>query len=146
MLRVKVHDEHAVIPSKAGPKEVGWDLTAINFIKRLGPNIFMYDTGISVEPPEGYYTEIVPRSSMSKTGFILTNSVGIIDPTYRGTLKIVLTKVHPTNSPFLSKGMLVPFKLCQLLLKPLISTNIEVVKELSETTRGDGGFGSTDKK
>ena len=86
-LKIKIHDENAVIPTKAGDQEVGYDLTAINFVKRLGTNTFMYDTGISVEPPAGYYTEIVPRSSIVKSGYILTNSIGIIDPTYRGTLK-----------------------------------------------------------
>ena len=147
MLKVKIHDVNAVVPSKAGPQEVGWDLTAITFVKRLAPNTFMYDTGISVEPPEGYYTEIVPRSSISKTGFILSNSIGIIDPTYRGTLKIVLTKISPINRTILpTRPLTIPFKLCQLLLKPLITADIQVVEELSETLRGEGGFGSTDKK
>ena len=69
-LKIKIHNPNAIIPSKAGPNEVGYDLTAISFVKKLGLNTFMYDTGISVEPPKGYYTEIVPRSSISKTGFV----------------------------------------------------------------------------
>lgn len=48
--------------------------------------IIMYDTGIAVCPPDGYYTEVVPRSSLSKTGYMLANSVGIIDA-YQGCLK-----------------------------------------------------------
>ena len=68
-LKIKIHDSNAVVPAKAGPNEVGYDLTAISFVKKIGTHTFMYDTGISVEPPEGYYTEIIPRSSISKTGF-----------------------------------------------------------------------------
>ena len=58
----------------------------------------MYDSYISVQPPEGYYFEIVPRSSISKLGYILTNSIGIIDPSYRGTLKVVLTKINDLSA------------------------------------------------
>ena len=53
----------------------------------------MYDTGIQVKPQYGYYFEIVPRSSLSKSGYILANSIGIIDPSYSGNLYIVLIKI-----------------------------------------------------
>ena len=97
-------------------------------------DIRLYDTGIKVEPPPGYYCEIVPRSSIVKAGVMLANSTGIIDPTYRGTLKVCLV----------GEKQQCPFKLCQLILRP-IPPNFVVVKKssLSRTSRGEGGFGST---
>ena len=148
-LKIKIHDKNAIIPSKAGPSEVGYDLTAITFMKRLNGNTFMYDTGVSVEPPEGYYTEIVPRSSIVKSGFMLSNSVGIIDPTYRGTLKVVLTKTSKPNKNAKTLGntpLLTPFTLCQLVVRKHINMGLEVVNDLTDTSRGAGSFGSTNKK
>ena len=151
-LQIKVVDQNAVVPSKAGPEEVGYDLTAISFIKKLNTFTFMYDTGIQVKPPPGYYVEIVPRSSIVKSGFVLANSIGVIDPTYRGTLKIVLTDVDSRTrvmqntthqSQVVGRPLTCPFSMCQLVLRKLEHFLIEVVEELDETSRGEGGFGST---
>ena len=139
MLKFKQHSNDAVIPTKAGPNEIGYDLTIINAIKRINSTTTMYDTYISVEPTDGLYTEIIPRSSIIKSGYMLTNSIGIIDPTYRGTLKIVLTKVCPEAKP-----LKLPCKLCQLVPRQIIETTTEIITDLSDTYRQDGGFGSTD--
>lgn len=144
MLKFKLHTTDALVPTKAGPEESGYDLTAISFVKKRGKNTFMYDTGVSVEVPPGYYTEIVPRSSISKTGFVLSNSIGVIDATYRGTLKIVLTDVDSeAKNKGISRPLTCPFTLAQLIVRKRHDLQVEVVNELSETTRGDGGFGST---
>ena len=154
-LKIKIHNQNAIVPTKAGDDEVGYDLTAISFVKKLSPVTFMYDTGISVKPPEGYYTEIVPRSSIVKSGFILANSVGVIDPTYRGTLKIVLHKVAMENGEgrtsengvYIScRPLTTPFTLCQLVIRKMERATLTVVDSLDETSRGDGGFGSTDSE
>lgn len=144
MLKFKLHTTDALVPTKAGPEESGYDLTAISFVKKRGKHTFMYDTGVSVEVPSGYYTEIVPRSSISKTGFVLSNSIGVIDATYRGTLKIVLTDVDSeSRNNGISRPMTCPFTLAQLIVRKRHDLQVEVVSELSETVRGDGGFGST---
>jgi dUTP pyrophosphatase len=137
----KSHHETAIIPSRAGKDEVGFDLTIIEKVKDLSDNTAMYDTFISVQPPDGVYFEIVPRSSLSKTGYILTNSIGIIDPSYRGTLKIVLTKID-SSKPDIE----LPNTRFQLIPRTFISNMFETktVTELSTTTRGSDGFGSTD--
>jgi dUTP pyrophosphatase len=154
-LKIKIHDPNAIVPTKAGDDEVGYDLTAISFVKKLSPVTFMYDTGISVKPPEGYYTEIIPRSSIVKSGFILANSVGVIDPTYRGTLKIVLHKVamendegrtHRNGVYIACRPLTTPFTLCQLVIRKMERATLVVVDSLDETSRGDGGFGSTDSE
>jgi deoxyuridine 5'-triphosphate nucleotidohydrolase len=138
-LKIKLHSDDAVLPIKAGPQEVGYDLTAISKVKTIG-QMTMYDTGISVEPPEGFFSQIVPRSSIVKSGYILSNSVGVIVPTYTGTLKICLTKIDP-----MAESLELPFTLCQLVFHKSYHFPIEVVSELTGTSRGDGAFGSTDQ-
>ena len=131
-MQVLVRDDRARLPAKAGPQEVGYDLVCIQKVKDM-PGGIMYDTGICVKPPEGYYVEIVPRSSIVKHGVFLANSVGIIDPTYRDTLKVVLA-----GSP-----MQCPFSVCQLVLRP-IPPDAPVVKvEHLDSTYRQGGFGSS---
>jgi len=135
-----VKSEDAVVPKKAGPNEVGYDLTLTKVSKRLDKNTIMYDTDIIVKPPNGYYFEIVPRSSIVKTGWWLANSVGIIDPTYRDTLKVVLKRVDETTPE-----IELPKRLCQLVLREMGETfECQVVDSL-DTTERIGGFGSTDK-
>ena len=133
-------DPNAVIPTKGTPFAVGYDLTAISVYKKLSDRTTLYDTGIKVQPPNGYYTEIVPRSSMSKTGYCLSNSIGTIDSDYRGRLLIALTRIDD-GFPELT----VPFTRCQLVLRKHEDYTIRQVVSLSETERDCGGFGSTDK-
>jgi len=140
IVKFKKHDLAAIIPKKAGKHEVGFDLTVIKLVKKIGEKTFMYDTGISVQPPNGYYTEIIPRSSIVNTGYILSNNTGIIDPTYRGTLKICLTKIDDTLP-----DLKLPFIKLQLVVRKFIIAKGEEVFDLTETERGGGGFGSTDK-
>ena len=132
----------AVIPTKSHPSDTGYDLTVVSVSKDMsinGHTIIMFDTGIAVRPPDGYYTEVVARSSLSKTGYMIANSVGIIDNSYRGAIKIVLTGDETLAE------LALPFKGFQLILRKLetVDTVIEV-DYLDETDRGDGGFGSTD--
>lgn len=141
VLKVVLVDEKAVLPSKGEPEAVGYDLTAIKLIKALNDNTWLYDTGVKIEPPEGYYTEIVPRSSIVKTGFILANSTGVIENGYRGNLMIAISRIDGKKEPLET-----PFKLFQLILRKQYSLPVQQVPFLSETKRGEGGFGSTDKK
>lgn len=136
---VKTHPD-AVIPSKAFEEDVGLDLTIISKIKDFNSKTSLYDTGIKIEVEEGYYTEIVPRSSISKFGYILANNVGIIDNNYRGNLMIALTKICDDAA-----DIQLPFKCCQLIIRKQIFPNIYEleVNDLSSTQRNEGGFGST---
>lgn len=131
-------DESAVIPSKAGPDEVGYDLTLIKVSKIVNGKTVMYDTGIVVKPPPGHYTEIVPRSSIYKSGWMMANGIGIIDPTYRDTLKIVLVQVNPD-----SIMIDLPCRIAQLIVRPLIGDIETLVVHSVEDTYRKGGFGST---
>jgi dUTP pyrophosphatase len=132
-------DSNAIIPTKGEPLSMGFDLTAIGIWKKYGEKIILFETGIAVEPPDGYYTEIFPRSSLSSTGYMLANSIGLIDPSYRGSLKIALIKIDE-KMPDLK----LPFTKCQLVLRKCEYFKMEQVQNLTNTTRGVGGFGSTD--
>lgn len=140
-IKIKKVNENAVIPSRVHDDDVGYDLTAISVHKEYKNGAVLFDTGLQVKPPKGYYIEIVPRSSISKTGWILANSVGTIDPNYRGNLYIALLKVKE-NAPDFE----LPFTKCQMVLRKVITPPLVVVENLDETKRGSGGFGSTDKE
>lgn len=88
--------------------------------------------------PSGYY--LYPRSSISKTPLRLANSVGIIDASYRGTLKAAVDHIKDTDEPYiLNEGA----RLVQICAPDLSSVSVQVVGELTSTSRGEGGFGST---
>lgn len=134
-------DPNAIIPSKGHESDVGYDLTIIKIHKQLTPSTILYDTGIKLNVDYGYYIEIVPRSSLSKSGYMLSNSVGIIEKSYSGNLLVSLTKIDKEMS-----DLVLPFKCCQLLFKPQVSLKILEMSNtdsLEITSRNNGGFGST---
>jgi dUTP pyrophosphatase len=133
---------NAVIPTKSRASDVGYDLTIVRKVKDISPITAMYSTEIIIAPTYGYYTKVVPRSSLSKSGYILANSIGIIDGSYRGEVMIVLTKIDNTLP-----DLELPFKCAQLIIDysiHYIMTEVSDEEELGETDRGEGGFGSTD--
>ena len=138
-IRFVIKDPRAVIPTKAHPSDVGYDLTAISIFKQIDSRTTLYDTGLAMSPPDGYYLEILPRSSLSKTGYMLSNSVGVIDPQYTGSLLIALTEINEIND-----GLELPFCKCQLVVRKAERFELEQVESLVESVRGDGGFGSSD--
>lgn len=138
-IKVYKDDINAVLPSKSRQSDVGYDLTVIKESKKLNDNTVLYDTGIKLDIPNGYYVEIVPRSSISKSGYMLANSIGIIDQSYRGNLYIALTKTSDDAKIEL------PCRCCQMIVKKQIYAKIvESDKDFISTNRGSGGFGSTD--
>ena len=103
----------------------------------------MIGTGISLEIPEGYVGLLVLRSSISKLGWMLSNSVGIIDSDFRGEIMFSFTRLYNSEriwTPY-SEGS----RIGQIVLVKHYSDDIEEVQELNETVRGEGGFGSTGK-
>ena len=135
-------DELAIIPAKSKESDVGYDLTVIKVAKKLSDKVTLYDTGLTISVQHGFYAEVVPRSSLSKSGYMLANSVGIIDRSYLGNLLVALVKVDE-NAPDIE----LPFRCCQLIFRPQIHMDMEQVHQpFEETARGEGGFGSTNKK
>ena len=130
--------EDAVIPSRAHESDVGYDLTAIKKHKVLDNGVILYDTGIAIKPPANHYIEIVARSSISKSGYMIANGVGTIDPNYTGNLYIALVRVVE-DAPELE----LPFCKCQFVIRKCIYADILEVENLEDTDRGAGSFGST---
>jgi deoxyuridine 5'-triphosphate nucleotidohydrolase len=131
-------DNNAIIPTKKNWSDVGYDLSIINKIEDYNSKTALYDTGIKIQVDFGYYVEIVPRSSLSKSGYMLANSVGIIDNSYRGNLMVALTKVCDD-----AKEIEYPFRCCQMIMRKYVNTYLEEVGNVEKTKRDEGGFGST---
>lgn len=130
----------AIAPQKAHVTDTGYDLCLVKKVKEDVNGMIMYDTGIAVQPPLGYYFELVGRSSISKTGYIVANSIGIIDASYTGSLKVALIKVNK-DAPDLE----LPARLVQLIPRQLVHMDAIEVNDLTETQRAAGGFGSSGK-
>lgn len=138
-IKVVKKDSKAVLPSKPNESDTGFDLTVIKKVKDLTDNTELWDTGLMVIPPKGYYIEIVPRSSISKSGYMLANNIGIIDSGYRGNLMIALIKVSKTAKPLNE-----PWRCCQMILRKHENSYIQEYSSLDEITqRNTGGFGSS---
>lgn len=128
----------AVLPTKARYTDVGFDLTLLEKVKSYG--VFsLYTTGIKCEVPYGFYFDLVARSSFHKTGYMLANNVGVIDPTYKGEILVPIINVSGTEEP-----LPLPYKGFQLILRRAYNMEVLEVTEFSESSaRGENGFGST---
>jgi len=126
------------------------DLVATEILKDT-PDQITYGMGIALEIPEGFVGLVFPRSSIRKTGLQLSNSVGVIDSGYRGELQATFNKIFgsegfydetklPTNEYYK-----VGDRVAQIMIIPHPTIEFEEADTLSDTERGDGGFGSTGK-
>ena len=140
-LKIQCHFPGMAAPARAHATDAGLDLTAMA-VEWVRPGMLKADTGISVEPPPGYYCEVVPRSSIFKTDFVQANGVGIIDPEYRGHILVMLRYVGAGDG-HAQANALVGTRVAQLLLRRLEIAEVEVSDALGTTVRGSGGFGST---
>lgn len=146
-------DKGAILPTRAHPWDAGLDLytpdkcyvpgvevTYDSFMRAAIPNIRVgcktIDTGVHVEIPEGYVGFIKSKSGLNvKHG--LTGE-GVIDAHYTGSIKVKLYN-HSAEPHYFDAGD----KIAQLVIVPCLLPELEVVDQLEETDRGDGGFGST---
>ena len=131
-------EENAVCPKKANMSDVGHDLTVIEIHKKINSRTILCKTGIKLDIPVGYYVEIIPRSSIMKSGYILANSIGIIDCSYKGELMVALTKID-TDSPDIN----FPFKCCQIVVRKQVFQEFVITSEICVSKRNTGGFGSS---
>jgi dUTP pyrophosphatase len=137
-VRIKKLNENAVVPSYAKDGDAGMDLVITSIIARSEGDI-TYGFGIALEIPYGFVGLVFPRSSIRKTDLILSNSVGVIDSGYRGELQ----------ATFKTTGFRPKYEVgdrgAQIMIIPHPPIEFDEVAELSDTERGDGGFGSTGK-
>lgn len=132
----RVHPD-AILPSKGRVSDSGYDLTVVHKVKSFGPTV-LYGTGISLEPPQGWYFDVVARSSIIKLGYMISNSIGVIDRAYRGEIMVPLIKLDP-DAP----ELVLPARIAQLIPRPIVHFPFVEATGLGSTHRGAGGFGST---
>jgi dUTP pyrophosphatase len=142
-MQVKIKKLHvdAVIPAYSKPGDAGMDLTAVTATQDQYGNV-IYGIGLAFEIPEGHVGLLFPRSSNSKTDLYLTNHVGVVDSGYRGE---IMFKFRPINGLLNAKVFQVGDRVGQIMILPYPSIEFDEVDELTNSERGDGGFGSTGK-
>jgi dUTP pyrophosphatase len=151
-MKVKKLDPNAVLPARAQEGDVGYDVVALDDGTWSPDGTFYeYKTGLAIEVPKNFHTELFPRSSVTKYDLVLGNSIGLVDNGYRGEIRFrfkyiprftveegVLTQQPPI---LYKKGD----KIGQIVVRPSVTFDVAEVEELSSTERGAGGFGSTGK-
>lgn len=148
-VKIKKLNKDAVIPSYANATDAGADLTAISKDYDNNGNV-VYGTGLAFEIPFGFVGYIFPRSSNSKKDLILSNSVGVIDSGYRGE---VMFKFKPSDYFAINRDNVyedgsiysIGDRIGQLIIMPIPKIEFIEVDEISQTDRGEGGFGSSGK-
>ena len=149
-VKIKRLNEKAVIPFKKHDDDFCYDLVATS-CEEIAPNVYKYGTGLAFEIVDNdswrlnheifdYALTIRPRSSICKTGMVLSNSEGTIDFSYRGEVSAVFYHVMP-NMPRYNVGD----RIAQLHMDMAYKIRFEEADELSTTDRGNGGYGSTGK-
>lgn len=129
-------------PTKAHDSDAGFDLCALSMVSIYAPRIddaWLIDTGVCVAIPPGYCGLIRERSSWAKNNLMITG--GVIDASYRGSIKVVCYGYHAARRQLVRDEQFPRF--AQLLIVPIWTGGVEYVDSLDETERGAGGFGST---
>lgn len=137
---IKKLSSDAIIPTYSKEGDAGMDLTAVS--KEITDDYISYKTGLSFEIPSGYVGLLFPRSSNSKKDLLLTNSVGVIDSGYRGEVEL---RFKPILNGKLEniKTYEVGDRVGQIMIVPYPKIEFVETENLSQSQRGDGGFGST---
>jgi len=156
VIKIKKLSTEAFIPKKAKEEDAGFDLVAIDDGVVDSEGFIQYKTGLSIEPEVGCHTQIWPRSSISKYDLVLANSIGLIDNGYRGELIVRFKpslRFNQDKTGVIFATLPVPIKkynkgdkIAQLVISKTVDASFIETDKLSETTRGSGGFGSTDNK
>jgi dUTP pyrophosphatase len=152
-VRIKKINPLAEIPTYAKDGDAGMDVIATSIISDT-PTQITYGLGIALEIPNGFVGLVFPRSSIRKTGLQLSNSVGVIDSGYRGELQATFNKLFGGEAMYDEMKVKeiqpndfykVGDRVAQIMIIPYPPIEFEEANELSDTERGDGGFGSTGK-
>ena len=140
LVRVKRLSDGAKLPIYATAKSAGVDLYAMDKMVIPSQGHALVSTGLAVEIPEGYEMQIRPRSGLALLGVTIPNAPGTIDSDYRGEVKVILRNLGAFSFT-VEPGM----RIAQAVVAPVTKVRFIEVEELTDTERGDGGFGSTEK-
>ena len=143
-IKVKKIDDSVDLPAYETSSSAGMDIRAFlpNGNVDIAPQqTKLIGTGLIFEIPDGLEVQIRPRSGLAlKNSITVLNSPGTIDADYRGEIKVILFN-HGNNEFIINNKD----RIAQMVLAPIIKAEFEEVDELPDTTRGEGGFGSTGK-
>lgn len=132
-------NENAVIPGYAKPGDAGMDICSCEHSSLRPGERKLVRTGLKMQLPPQTEAQIRPRSGLAiKHGITLLNTPGTIDEGYRGELGIIMINLGESHFE-IEPGM----RIAQMVIAPVIQVETFEVQELSETARGEGGFGST---
>jgi len=139
-LRVAKLKDEAKLPTRAHDGDAGVDLYASE-PAHIGPGErWGVGTGVAVEIPDGHAGLVLPRSGLARDhGIALVNSPGLIDAGYRGELRVLLLNTDPADTFRVVPGD----RIAQLVIAPIVLADPVEVETLAESSRGDGGFGSS---
>lgn len=139
-LRIAKLKEGATAPTRAHAGDAGLDLYACE-AAHLGPGErWSVGTGVAMEIPAGYAGMVLPRSGLARDhGIALVNGPGLIDEGYRGEVRVLLLNTDPADTFRIAPGD----RIAQLVVVPVGLPEPVEVASLSESSRGDGGFGSS---
>ena len=143
-IKVKKLDERAVLPAYGSEYAAGADLYAVSdgAITFLPGETKFVHTGLAMEIPVGYAGLVYARSGLAtKRGLAPANKVGVIDADYRGEIMVALHN-HSEKEQTIESGE----RIAQLVVTPFLKAEYMEAESLSDTARGEGGFGSTGKK
>ena len=141
-VRVKKLRENAVLPSYGSDYAAGADLYACNAVTVEPGATEFVQTGLALKVPAGYAGLVYARSGLAcKKGLAPANKVGVIDADYRGEIMVALYN-HSSQAVEVEPGE----RVAQLVITPYLTAVFEETEELSDTVRGEGGFGSTGRK
>lgn len=143
-VKIKKLSENAKIPTYGSPYAAGADLYALceGDITIEPHKTVLIKTGLAIELPVGYAAFIYARSGIaSKKGLAPANKVGVVDCDYRGEIMVALHN-HSSEVQTVVSGE----RVAQMVIAPYITADFEEAEELSDTVRGEGGFGSTGSK
>jgi dUTP pyrophosphatase len=132
--------DDAIVPARAYDGDAGLDLTACERVE-LGPGErATVGTGLAVAIPDGYAGFVQPRSGLAaKNGLTIVNTPGLVDPGYRGELRVILLNTDARDGFVVEPGM----RIAQLVVVPVPGVEPVEVEELPESERGVRGFGSS---
>ena len=139
-LRVTKLRADAVLPSRAHDGDAGLDLTACESVTIGAGERATVGTGLAVEIPDGHAGLVTPRSGLAlRHGLSIVNAPGVIDAGYRGEVRVVLLNTDREQPFTVEPGM----RIAQLLVVPALVVDVVEVGDLTETLRGESGFGSS---
>lgn len=138
-IKVKKLSEGAILPCYAHDGDAGMDVFSVEHCFLYPGDRKMVKTGLSFEIPKGFEIQVRPKSGLSlKNGLTILNTPGTLDSGYRGELGVIL--FNTTKEVYeIKNGQ----KIAQIILSRYEEAEVEEVKELGESERGEGGFGST---